>query len=292
MAKILVTGADGQLGSEFRLLSRLQTEHEFYFADLEDLDITEAKSVLAFVEQLGPEVVINCAAYTAVDRAEDDSELAMAVNAVGVGNLIEACRQEDVLLVHYSTDYVFDGTNHRPYVEDDQVNPVGVYGKTKLAGEQRVMSSGLSAIILRTSWVYSSFGNNFVKTMLRLGSERDELKIVYDQVGSPTNAKDLAEATIRILAQRENLQGKQQLFHFSNEGVTSWYDFALEIFSAAGITCKVSPILSKDFPTKAKRPHYSVLDKSAVKAQFGLDIPHWKMSLCREVKGQTPDTNV
>lgn len=284
MATILVTGADGQLGSEFRLLADVQHQHQFHFAELTDLDITRKSDVLELARKIQPDVLINCAAYTAVDRAEDDPELAKAVNADGVDNLIEACRQENALLFHYSTDYVFNGTNHRPYVESDPVNPIGVYGDTKLAGEERVMNSGLSAVILRTSWVYSSFGNNFVKTMLRLGSERDELNIVFDQIGTPTNAKDLAKATLELLAQREKLEGKQQLFHFSNEGVTSWYDFALEIFSQASITCNVSPILSKDFPTKAERPHFSVLDKSLIKTTFGIDIPHWKTSLSETVK--------
>lgn len=289
MSKILVTGADGQLGSEFQFLAHSQGDHEFLFAELKDLDITDSDQVLHYMEQLKPDVLINCAAYTAVDRAEDEQELSRKVNVEGVENLVSACLNYGTILFHYSTDYVFNGKGHRPYLETDEVDPVGVYGRTKRAGEEAALRSSASVVVIRTSWVYSVFGANFVKTMLRLGTERDSLNIVYDQIGTPTNARDLALATLQILSQEEKLKGRQQVFHFSNEGVTSWYDFAVEIFSMAGIRCEVAPILSKDYPTKAQRPHYSVLDKAKIKTFFGLEIPHWKSSLAETLKELTAD---
>ena len=279
MSRILVTGSNGQLGHEFQLIAEAVGTDEFHFVDLDELDITDATATLTKVQELQPDVVINCAAYTAVDRAEEQPELAMAVNVQGVQNLVNACQKANSFFVHYSTDYVFDGKNHMPYNENDPVQPLGTYGKTKRLGEEAVLNSGISAVVIRTSWVYSSFGNNFVKTMMRLGKERDALSVVFDQVGTPTNARDLANATIQILDQADKLNGKTQLFHFSNEGVASWYDFALEVFHFADIDCKVTPILSEDYPTQAERPHYSILDKSKFKSVFGLEIPHWKSSL-------------
>lgn len=287
MARILVIGSDGQLGNEFRLIAKDAAVDQFYFVDITELDITNATAVEEKFDELQPDTVINCAAYTAVDKAEDEPELAMTVNAHGVENLVRACQKANALLIHYSTDYVFNGKNHIPYTERDEVDPLGVYGKTKLVGEQKVLNSNLSAVVIRTSWVYSSYGNNFVKTMMRLGSERDSLSIVYDQVGTPTNARDLALATMKMLSQRDKLNGRQGLFHFSNEGVTSWYDFALEVFCLARVQCKVSPILSKEYPTKAKRPHYSLLDKSKIKSEFGLHIPHWTESLKKTIQELT-----
>lgn len=284
MATILVTGSDGQLGNEFQRIAETEEAHDFHFVDLDKLDITDSLSVTRLFKELNPNFVLNCAAYTAVDKAEDEPDLAMAVNARGVQNLIDACEEVSSIFIHYSTDYVFNGKNYSPYKESDPVDPIGVYGKTKRAGEEAVINSMVSGVVIRTSWVYSSFGNNFVKTMMRLGNDRDNLNVIFDQVGTPTNARDLAQATMQILSQKEKLIGQQQVFHFSNEGVTSWYDFALEIFELCGIQCNVKPILTSEYPTKADRPHYSVLDKSKVKTHFGLEIPHWKQSLKQAVE--------
>lgn len=265
----LVTGANGQLGSELRLL----LQDRAMFVDKDQLDITDPAAVKDFCNGKNFSAIINCAAYTAVDKAESDEALAAAINTDGSRNLA----QTGIPLVHVSTDYVFDGTSCRPYIETDAVNPVSVYGKTKLAGEQEVIKHAATAVIIRTAWLYSSFGNNFVKTMRRLGAEKTELKVVFDQIGSPTYAADLAAAIVAVLPQLKS--GMREIYHFSNEGVCSWYDFAREIMELSGLGCNVLPIESKDYPTPAARPHYSVLNKSKIKHDFNLQINHWKESL-------------
>ena len=267
-SNILVIGCNGQLGNEIRLLLS-----DAVFADAETLDITDETAVNKFVKEHNIETIVNCAAYTAVDKAEDDAELAKNVNELGPKNLAKTgCK-----IIHISTDYVFDGSNCKPYTPDDETNPVSVYGKTKLAGEKAVEEFADKYVIIRTAWLYSSFGNNFVKTMRRLGEERETLNVVCDQTGTPTYAKDLAEAIVKIIPKlnKEN----SGVYHFSNEGTCSWYDFAVEIMSLSNLNCKVSPILSVDYPTKATRPFYSVLDKSKLKKTFNITIPHWKESL-------------
>ncbi len=265
---ILVTGSNGQLGSELKNLIP-----DAIFTDSNELNITKLDAVMDFVKNNNINTIINCAAYTAVDKAEDEPELAAKVNTVGPENLAKTgCK-----LIHVSTDYVFDGTGHKPYMPDDSATPVSVYGKTKLAGEQAVLLSAKEAVIIRTAWLYSSFGNNFVKTMRRLGAERESLNVVADQIGTPTYARDLAEAIVAILPQiNEQTKG---IYHYTNEGVCSWYDFAHEIMELSGLKCKVCPIPSSAYPTKATRPFYSVLDKSKIKQTFNLEIPHWKEGL-------------
>lgn len=266
---LLVTGANGQLGSELRLLLGAQA----VFADRQELDITSQSDVAAYCSQFDFKTIINCAAYTAVDKAENDYDQAYAINCTGPANLAAT----GIPLIHISTDYVFDGNNCHPYSEEDTVNPQSVYGRTKLAGEQKVLENASAAAIIRTSWLYSEFGNNFVKTMRRLGAERDELKVVFDQTGTPTYAKDLATAIIDIIPQLT--PGMKDVFHFSNEGVCSWYDFAVEIMRQSNLNCRIIPIESKDYPVPAKRPFYSVLNKAKIKNTFGLKINHWKESL-------------
>lgn len=266
---LLITGSNGQLGNELRLLLGKKA----VYTDREELDITDATAVKEFVKQQHIEAIINCAAFTAVDKAETEPALAAAINIDGAANLASA----GVPLIHISTDYVFDGCNCRPYREEDTANPQSVYGRTKLAGEQKVLEKATTAVIIRTAWLYSTFGNNFVKTMRRLGAERDELRVVFDQAGTPTYARDLAQAIVEILPQIR--PGMKEVFHFSNEGVCSWYDFAREIMELSALRCQIIPIESKDYPTPAARPHYSVLNKAKIKTTFGLTINHWKESL-------------
>ena len=265
----LVVGANGQLGNELRGLLKDSAE----YADRSELDITDRQAVLDFIKPEKYQAVINCAAYTAVDKAEDEEELAQKINVEGPKNLALS----GVPLVHISTDYVFDGQKYTPYKEDDGKNPQSVYGRTKLAGEQAVLAAANTAVIIRTAWLYSTFGNNFVKTMRRLGAERESLNVVFDQVGTPTYAKDLAQAIVEILPQIK--VGSKGVYHFSNEGVCSWYDFAVEIMRQSGLDCKVLPIESHQYPTKAMRPFYSVLNKSKIKSDFGLKIRHWREAL-------------
>jgi dTDP-4-dehydrorhamnose reductase len=276
---ILVTGKNGQLGSELQRVAKNYPLFSFYFTGSDELDITSKDEVNNLFSNNSFDVVINCAAYTAVDKAEDESEKAYAVNRDGVQHLVNACQTTNTALIHVSTDYVFDGRGHRPYVESDNVHPIGVYGKSKRAGEEGILHSSVTALIIRTSWVYSAFGNNFVKTMLRLSKERDELSVIFDQIGSPTNAQDLAMAIMQCVEQNERWNNKQEIYHYSNEGVCSWYDFAHTIFELNNMDIKLNPILTKDYPTKAARPHYSVLDKTKIKTDFNLNIPHWKESL-------------
>ena len=278
---ILVTGSNGQLGTEIKDLAVNYTKFSFFFLDLPELDICNSSKLNIFIKENNINTVINCAAYTAVDKAEQDSDIAKKVNATGVLNLVNALEKVDGKLIHISTDYVFDGNNFIPYQELDEVNPIGVYGNTKRIGELAVINSNIDAIVIRTSWLYSAYGNNFVKTMLRLGDERDELGVIFDQVGTPTNAADLAKACIDIIAYSKdaNINSKENLYHFSNEGVASWYDFAIAIMNLGVVDCKVRPIETKDYPTPAKRPHFSVLNKSKIKNDFEIEIPYWRDSL-------------
>lgn len=265
----LVVGANGQLGNELRLLLKDKAE----YVDRDELDITDREAVLDFVKLSKYEAVINCAAYTAVDKAEDEFDLASKINVDGPENLALS----GVPLVHISTDYVFNGKNCVPYNENDMTNPNSVYGKTKLAGEQKVLDHATNAVVIRTAWLYSEFGNNFVKTMRRLGAERDVLSVVFDQVGTPTYAKDLAQAIVDILPQlKPEVKG---IYHFSNEGVCSWFDFATEIMQQSKLKCVVKPIESSEYPTKAVRPSYSVLNKRKIKQVFGIGIRHWQLAL-------------
>lgn len=279
--KILVTGAYGQLGSELRELAVNYPNWKFLFTDVDSLDIADKKEVDVFFKEKKPDFVLNCAAYTAVDQAETDRNAALKVNANAPGILATAAKKQNAGFVHISTDYVFDGRTFRPYEEIDPVNPESVYGKTKLAGEHAVRGGNSNAIIVRTSWLYSSFGNNFVKTMLKLGQNHEMLKVVFDQVGTPTYAGDLANALL-IIADIYNKNPEQfipGIYHYSNEGVASWYDLAKAIFELAQVNCTVLPVLSKEFPSIAKRPHFSVLNKSKIKTTFNLEIPYWKNSL-------------
>lgn len=276
---ILVTGANGQLGSELRLVSR-NSKDTYFFTDVAELDITDADAVLDTVRKLHIEAVVNCAAYTNVDRAEDDAPLAERLNATAVGNLAAAMREVGGLLVHISTDYVFGGNlNNTPCTEEQATNPTGVYGRTKLLGEQAVAASGCRYLIFRTAWLYSEFGKNFVKTMLDLTASKPELHVVFDQTGTPTYAYDLAAAIVDILDNRK-FEGRTGIYHYSNEGVCSWYDFTQRIAELAGHTgCDIRPCHSSEFPSKVVRPAYSVLDKTRFKETFGLRIPYWTDSL-------------
>lgn len=278
---ILVTGAYGQLGSEIKVLAENYPQFIFLFTDVDSLDITEENAVQRYFTENKVEAVINCAAYTAVDKAETDQELAHKINAIAPGILAAKAKLTGAKMIHISTDYVFAGSASQPYSETDEVNPQGVYGRTKLEGELKVLEKNPKAMIIRTSWLYSTFGKNFVKTMLRVGKERGELKVVFDQVGSPTYAADLASAILLILSKTKNNSEDfvPGIYHFSDEGVASWYDFALAIFELSDLKCKVNPVLSSEYPTPTKRPHYSVLNKSKIKNKFGIEIPYWRDSL-------------
>ena len=286
MTNILVTGSNGQVGRELQALSSVY-EYNFYFTDRDSLDITDKYVVETFVKNNAIDIIINAAAYTAVDKAEEDKENADKVNHLATKYLAEIAKEHACKLIHISTDYVFDGKNYKPYNEDDITNPNSVYGATKLAGEKAMQKvNPKNSIIIRTSWVYSSYGANFVKTMLRLGKERDSLGVIFDQVGTPTYAKDLARTILDILPQINN--EVVEIYHYSNEGVLSWYDFAKEIMRMAKIECKINPIETKDYPTPAMRPHYSLLNKAKIKKDFSITIPYWKDSLdkCLEVLGE------
>ena len=273
---ILVTGCKGQLGTELQKIAG--AEHHWFFTDVDTLDICNKAAVETCFEANSIEVCINCAAYTAVDKAEDEPELAMLINAFAPKVLADACRRYNVLLIHISTDYVFGGNAHEPYKVDDPINPQSVYGSTKAEGERLIRESGCNYMIVRTAWLYSSVGKNFVKTMLMLGDTKDEINVVADQKGCPTWAHDLAVALVTLL----NKNGKNEVhetFHFTNEGQITWYDFASAIMEIGGKHCKVNPITTDQYPTKAKRPAYSVLDLSKIKAYAGIEIPDWRESL-------------
>ena len=276
MKNILITGANGQLGNEMRVLSAENPEYTYFFTDVAELDICNEQAVLDFVKANNIHVIVNCAAYTAVDNAEDNVELCTKLNADAVGYLAKAAEANGAEFIQISTDYVFDGTAHIPYQETEPTCPNSVYGKTKLAGEQNALSLCSRSMVIRTAWLYSTFGNNFVKTMIRLGKERDSLGVIFDQVGTPTYARDLARAIFAAIRQGV-LPG---VYHFSNEGVCSWYDFTKAIHRLAGITtCSVKPLHTSEYPTKAKRPHYSVLDKTKIKETYHIEIPYWMDSL-------------
>ncbi len=273
---ILITGCNGQLGNEMQLLEKEHSTHIYYNTDVAELDITDKEAILKFVEEKQIDGIVNCAAYTAVDKAEDNEELARLLNAVAPGYLAEAIEQRGGWLIQISTDYVFDGTNHTPYTPDEPTCPNSVYGRTKLAGEMQAMQACQRTMIIRTAWLYSTFGNNFVKTMIRLGKEKAELGVIFDQIGTPTYARDLAVAIFVAIEQGV----KPGIYHFSNEGVISWYDFTKAIHRIVGITsCHVRPLHTSEYPTPAARPHYSVLDKTKIKQDYGLEIPYWEDSL-------------
>ena len=275
---ILVTGSNGQLGKELQQLADAYPQYKFVFASREDLKLHHFPLVENFFLATKPQYCINCAAYTAVDKAENEKEMAMLVNGEAVGHLAAICKKYQTKLIHVSTDYVFDGESETPYKEDDKTNPKNVYGASKLLGEQLCMKENADSIIIRTSWVYSSFGHNFVKTMMRLMSERNEINVVSDQIGSPTYAADLAKTILDIIASGKWESG---IYHYSNEGKVSWYEFAVAIKELTGSNCSINPIPTSAYPTPAKRPHYSLLDKERIKAVFQITVPPWKSSLQR-----------
>lgn len=286
MSNILVTGSNGQVGSEIKTLPD-DYEGNFFFTDRTTLDITNKALLKKYIELNNIDTIINVAAYTAVDKAENDITNADSINHVAVKYLATLAKEKDIKLVHVSTDYVFDGTNYKPYIENDITNPNNIYGKTKLDGELAMQEiNPMNSIIIRTSWVYSCFGTNFVKTMLRLGREKSELGVIYDQIGTPTYARDLAKVILDILPKIKNK--KVEIYNYSNEGVLSWYDFSKEIMRMAKLKCKIKPIETKHYPTPAERPHYSLLNKSKIKEEFNLSIPFWKDSLdeCLRIMGE------
>ena len=276
--RILVTGSNGQLGSEMVALQTQETHHQWFNFDREELDITDKNAVEQFVINNKIDGIINCAAYTNVNGSEIDKETANAVNHLAVKNIANVCTDHNSACIHLSTDYVFAGDKNTPYTETDATSPLGAYGQTKLLGESALQHSDIDFLILRTSWLYSAFGNNFVKNILRISKERKELKVVFDQVSTPTYAKDLARFIIFVI-ENKLYRGRQDVYHFSNEGVCSWYDFAVEILKLAGSDCKVIPCRTEDFPTPAARPAYSVLDKNKLKTDFNFFVPYWRDSL-------------
>ncbi|MBN2275387.1 MAG: dTDP-4-dehydrorhamnose reductase [Bacteroidales bacterium] len=287
MKKILVTGANGQLGSELRKIGPLYPSFAFDYIDIDTLDLSNKQVFSRYFGRNHFDYILNCAAYTAVDKAETETQKAFLLNAEVPGMLQAVCTKNKSRLIHMSTDYVFDGRACEPYVETDPANPQSVYARSKLAGEQEVLKNP-DNIIIRTSWLYSVHGANFMKTMLRLGKERKSLNVVFDQVGNPTSAADLADTLLKICSHLESTGDKNGgIYHYSNEGVCSWYDFALEIMELAGLNCQINPITSDQYPSRVKRPAFSVLNKAKIKATFGLEIPHWKKSLKKVVKTLT-----
>lgn len=281
--KILVTGANGQLGSEIKDLASDYKNYEFTFIDIDDLDITDQTKVESYFKKNKFETIINCAAYTAVDKAESEKEKSIAMNSTAVKILTEMAAKQKALLIHISTDYVFDGKNFKPYLETDLTNPKSIYGKSKLDGEVEILFNTHWAVVIRTSWLYSSHGNNFVNTILTIAKEKGMINVVSDQIGTPTYAGDLAKAILDIIP-KVKPKNKFEIYNYSNEGVCSWYDFAQEIVAAAKVNCKVNPIETKEFPTAATRPPFSVLNKSKIKKEFGISIPYWKNSLEKCIK--------
>lgn len=273
---ILITGCNGQLGNEMQLLEKENPQHTYFNTDVAELDITDQQAVERFVDEHAIDGIVNCAAYTAVDKAEANETLCQLLNAEAPAYLAHAVGCRGGWMIQISTDYVFDGTKHTPYVEDDDTCPNSVYGRTKLVGELNVQKLCRRSMIIRTAWLYSTFGNNFVKTMIRLGNEKPELGVIFDQIGTPTYARDLARVIMTAIEQGI----RPGIYHFSNEGVTSWYDFTKAIHRLAGITtCRVRPLHTAEYPTPAARPNYSVLDKTKIKQTYGIDIPHWEESL-------------
>ena len=283
---ILVTGSNGQLGSEIKELSK-EYSYNFFFTNRTNIDITSKENIKDFCQTNNINVIINCAAYTAVDKAESDEINADLINRKAVKKLSLVSKELNIKLIHISTDYVFDGRNFKPYCEEFQTNPQGIYGKTKLNGENEMRDiNPKNSIIIRTSWVYSSFGNNFVKTMLRLGREKESLGVIFDQIGTPTYARDLAKVILDVIPKIIN--EKVEIYNYSNEGVLSWYDFAKEIMRMVKLNCKINPIETFQYPTPAKRPHFSLLNKSKIKTTFNIEIPYWKDSLdeCLKLMGE------
>lgn len=278
--KILVIGKNGQLGSEIRTLVAEESTDSFFFTGTDELDLSSEHSINGFLNSHTKfDLIINCGAFTAVDKAEDEKENCFLINSEALKTIVHYCSKNKTKLIHISTDYVFDGSKNTPYNELDETNPTGVYGESKRMGEIEILNSSINSIIIRTSWVYSNFGNNFVKTMLKLGSERDQISVVIDQIGTPTFANDLAKACIEIANKVDHWKKGTSVYHYSNEGITSWYDFACEIMKIKKLKCKVFPIETFEYPTRAKRPHFSVLNKKKIKDEFQLEIPHWKESL-------------
>ncbi len=277
---ILVTGANGQLGNKMRNLAPNSRTGKYFFTDVEELDITNIYAIRDFIKINQIDIIVNCAAYTNVDKAEDDIVTADLINNKAVENLAIAAKESNATLIHISTDYVFQGNKNLPYKEYDPTEPLGIYGRTKLAGEEAIQKVECNYLIFRTAWLYSEYGHNFVKTMLRLTSEKDSLKVVFDQVGTPTYAGDLASVVFNII-ENDQHQNTQKIYHFSNEGVCSWYDFAKEISYIAGTTCDIQPCYSDEFPSKVKRPTFSVLDKTAFRKDFQYTVPYWKDSLVK-----------
>lgn len=276
--KILVTGANGQVGSELRALATQYSAYEISFLHRSDLDLSETHKVEAYFEKNHFDVVINCAAYTAVDKAELEEDMAHKINYRAVEVMASAAKRDGFSLIHISTDYVFDGSHYKPYSESEPTNPQGAYGASKLYGEDSIMMKApKNSLIIRTAWVYSTYGKNFVKTMLRLSKERDTLGVIFDQIGTPTYARDLAKLILDIIPQIEN--ETPEVYHYSNEGVSSWYDFAKAIFEIKNISCKVNSIETSEYPTPARRPYYGVLNKTKIKQAFKIEIPHWRESL-------------
>jgi dTDP-4-dehydrorhamnose reductase len=285
MAEILITGADGQLGNELREVSKNYYGYNFIFTDVGNLDISDGGKLKAFISENRPDWIINCAAYNFVDRAETESEKAYLINSIAVKNIADAIKDTPCRFIHFSTDYVFDGSLNLPYNENSPVDPRGEYGRSKLAGEKAAITHS-ETMIIRTSWLYSSYGANFLKTILSKAKENDTLRVVFDQTGTPTYARDLAGGVMQIVAGviRNQLAFNAGIYHYSNEGVCSWYDFATEIIKTAGIDCKVMPVRSSEYPTAAKRPAYSVLDKSKIKDTYNIEIPHWRTSVADCIK--------
>lgn len=281
---ILVTGGNGQLGNEIRLVAK-DSSNNYIFTDVAELDITDIDAIRKMVKNQNVNVIVNCAAYTNVDKAEDDCDMANLINNIAVENLARVTKEVNATLIHISTDYVFKGDKNTPYKEDWETDPLGVYGVTKLAGEKSIERIGCRYIIFRTSWLYSSFGKNFVRTMQELTAEKDTLKVVFDQVGTPTYANDLASIIYKVI--EEGMLERQGVYHFSNEGVCSWYDFAQEICRLCGNICDIHPCHSDEFPSKVERPHFSVLDKTKLKMTFGVKVPYWKTSLKRCIEELT-----
>ena len=293
MSTILITGAGGQLGQEFQALAPLYPSLRFIFAGQQTLDVTDGAAVARCFDQQALGGCINCAAYTAVDRAESEPEQAWRANAAAPQRLAQACAQQGIPLIHYSTDYVYHSEQNTPFKEEDPTTPRSVYARSKLSGELAALEANPLTMVIRTSWVYSRYGHNFVNTMLRLGRERDRLQVVFDQIGTPTHARGLAAATLDILAKVQTgkmpPQALHGIFHYSDEGVCSWYDFALAIFELAGIDCHVTPIETKDYPTPAPRPPFSVLNKAKIKAAFGIEIKHWHQQLAEMLAARQAD---
>ncbi|MBE0649060.1 MAG: dTDP-4-dehydrorhamnose reductase [Bacteroidales bacterium] len=276
--KFLITGSKGQMGNEFQVIARNDYSNKYIFTDVDELDITDQEAVKTLIQREKPDVIINCAGYTAVDNAEHDTDKADLINGTAVEILAKAANETDSILIHISTDYVFDGSSYTPYREDVPTNPISVYAKSKFKGEEAVFNLANRGVIIRTSWLYSSFGQNFVKTILKYGRERGSLNVIFDQIGTPTYARDLCRAIVEIIPSLKENWGVE-LFHYSNEGVASWYDFAVAIVELAEINCRINPIESKDYIQLAPRPFYSVLNKAKIKSRFGISIPYWRDSL-------------